>query len=177
MLRTVSLIVIAALLTPRPAMAGVATCGADGLPRDARDHVAEKFAGWKIVELRDLSKDDQQLWLSNYKDLCPGIVKGNFAGTDSYGVTLIRYVHGSLYQTLLLVDANIAASNLTILSKAGLGVTPNIIQRVPPGVYYDAEHRRRVKTSLDAIAYTKLESSTELYYYSNGKLKTMEISE
>lgn len=176
MLRTVSLIVIAALLTPRPVMAGAATCGADGLPRDGRDHVAEKFAGWKIVELQDLSKDDQQLWLSNYKDLCAGIVKGNFVGTDSYGVTLIRYIHGYLYQTLLLVNTKKATPNFITLSKAGLGATPSIIQKVPPGVYYDAEHRRRVKTSLDAIAYTKLGASTELYYFANGKLKTIEIS-
>src|ERR1700733_6042595 len=73
-LRIITLIVAIGFFLPLPVAARVLPCGMDSLPLGARNLVSERFKSWKILEISDLSVDDQKLWVSDHRNLCPVVL-------------------------------------------------------------------------------------------------------
>jgi hypothetical protein len=152
-------------------------CGTHSLPTGAQTALEHYLPNWKIVELDDLNPEDKKPWSENYADKCPGLIEGEFATPHSYAVTLILSSPGSLTQMLVLLEPAATGYKLRTLSEASQTAFPDVLLKLPRGVYSDAERTYSVKTNSDGIGYIHLEAGGVLYYATEGGFKSLVISE
>jgi hypothetical protein len=151
----------------------------DQLPPQAQKAVAAKLKHWKVVTTADLPADDREIWEDDYAENCPGITAGQFAPKQSpaFAVTLIRSIHGSLYQTLVLVAGQEQRYQVTTLSRSQKVAHPSIVRRLPSGSYSSAQGQMQIDAPFDVIGYETIQAGTIIYYWSNNKYKDIVISE
>jgi hypothetical protein len=149
------------------------------LPPQAQKAVAAKLKHWKVVTTADLPADDREIWEDDYTEQCPGITAGQFAPKQSqaFAVTLIRSMHGALYQTLVLVAEKDQRYQVTTLSRSQKVARPSIVRRLPGGSYSSAHGQTQIDAAFDVIGYEAIQAGTIIYYWSNNKYKDLIISE
>ena len=164
-------LIFAAALSAQPIMARAPSCGIDGLPSPVRRIVSEQFKTWKILQVSDLSSDDKQLWFENYNQYCPGILKGNFAGDQSYALALKKNIGSKIYQQIIVIRLQ-DYKNIFILGKPDYGSRPSVLLKAPPGKYRNFYQRsNHVITRFDGIVDTTLEANAVLFISPTENLK------
>jgi len=148
-------------------------------PPAVKKAVTAKLKGWKIVTVADLVGDDKQIWEDSYDEQCPGITTGRFGPgpSQAYAVTLIRSRSGALYQTLVLVSENNRRSQIFTLARSEKTARPSIVRRLPAGSYSSPQGETQIDSQFDVVAFEAIEAGTVIYYWSNGKYRSLVISE
>jgi len=149
------------------------------LPGQAQKAVTKKLKHWKVLTIADLPADDREIWEDDYDEKCPGITAGQFGPNhaQAYAVTLVRFMNGALYQTLVLVAEKNQRYQVTTLSRPQKVARPSIVRKLPGGTYSSAEGEMQIDAGSDVIAYETIEAGTIIYYWNNGKYKNLIISE
>jgi hypothetical protein len=163
--------------SPESSLAQTTKCGSATLPPKLQSQLAEHFNGWKVVDVSDLSAEDQEVWSESFAGKCPGYVEGNFTGRPSIAMTMIRYKGANLYQMLIVAEPRVRGYNIETLSGAEMAAVPDVVLKTSPRKYFNAERDHHVTIKFDGIVYTKLEAAATLYYFLNGKFRHLEISE
>jgi hypothetical protein len=177
-------VVLALALAPASIGQTHNTCRDKSLPADARSLIAKKFPDWRPKDVSDLSADDQQLWLKAHPKECPGVAFGHFEKPDSlaYGILLVpkSEVNGGYKIVVLSKVATADAYSLRMLdhaegqpySSSGL-----VISKAAPGAYSDFEETKSLRLKLDAVNVEWIEKGAVLYYWSQGRYRTVQTSD
>jgi hypothetical protein len=148
------------------------------LPFEAQSILNTQLPAWKIVELSDLSKDDQELWTKKRSGACPGLARGHFRGPlTSYGVTLIRRKGKRTYQTLVLLEENNKSYKLTTLSPAQITSRICVTFTVPPDSFDDLRTRKTIRTRTESIAYEDIEAGMWVYAWRKGHFQGIVVTD
>lgn len=149
------------------------------LPPQVKKAVTSKLKGWKILTIADLTHDDQEIFADSYEEQCPGFAAGQFAPGQSpaYAVTLIRSRNGALSQTLLLAAQKKGRYQVTTLSPQQRVSSPSIVRKLPRGNYSSPQGDTQIAAAFDVIAYEKIQAGTVIFYWSDGKYRSLVISE
>jgi hypothetical protein len=134
---------------------------------------------WKVVEVGDLSAEDQVLWAHLHPNGCPGIVSGYFDGSKrlSYAIVLIKRSGNTLRETLVVAREDGASAKLWVLSKARETVSPSVVVEDAPGKYRSSDGSREIRSRLPVFQYAKLEAGAILYYWKSGHFRSILYSE
>jgi len=142
-----------------------------------------KFPQWRPKQLSDMGADDQQLWLNgpNEKE-SPGIAIGHFEFPDelSYAVLLVRKSDPSGGYKLLVFSKGPTKDAFTwkLLDHAeGQTCSCLVISKTEPGKYSDWENKRSVQLKLDGIQVEWMEKGAQLYYWSESRYRTLQVSD
>jgi hypothetical protein len=153
------------------------------LPANAQLLIAGKFPDWRTKLLSDLSSDDQQLWMKAHPKECPGIASGHFAGPDSTAYALVLVpkadANGGYKVVVLTKAASADAYSVRILDHVenSLRGTGLVISRLRPGTYPDFERTTSMRTNLDSINVEWIESAAVVYYWQNGRYRTLQTAD
>lgn len=158
-------------------------CGTTALPPSAAQTLNSQVPGWKIAQLSELSPEHQQLWKTRHPEDCPGIVEGKFVPDvdKSFAVLLTEQENREQKLRVVLlvpIRRRRAAAGFRVVN-----VIPpsgaegeNVLKRVGPATYTGVEGKQ-VAISLDGIMLEQLESGSVLYYWHNGKFRSLLLSE
>jgi hypothetical protein len=158
-------------------------CRVSSLPSGAKALLDTKYADWRPKDVSDLGADDKELWTKAHPKECPGIAIGHFEEPDrlSYAALLVpksELKHG--YKILVLRELPIGdAYSATLLDQADGEYSSSglVISKVPPGKYSDFEDTASVRVKLDAVNVEWIEKGALLYYWANGKYRTIQTSD
>jgi hypothetical protein len=174
----------AVILAIVPASSGQQkNCRTSSLPSAAKALLDIEYAGWRPKDVADLGPDDRQLWLKAHPKDCPGIATGHFEQPEhlSYAVLLVPdspVKQG--YKILVLRELTIGntyAATLLDQADGGYPSSGMVISKVPPGKYSDFEETASVRLKLDAVNVEWIEKGAVLYYWANGKYRTLQTSD
>jgi hypothetical protein len=100
-MRAATALVLALPAHAAPAKRPATTCAS--LPEPVRAYLRSD-PQWKVVDIGDLDREDQQSWLENSGHACPGlaVVKLDGSGKTSYGVAQLRG-QGSKFQEKIVI--------------------------------------------------------------------------
>jgi len=139
------------------------------------------FPEWRPKQVSDLGADDRQLWLKAHAKQCPGVAIGRFKGNSTVS-----------YAFLLVPQSNPAGGyKLVVGSKASANEydfdlldhndnersTGMVISKVAPGTYPDFERTESITVKLDSINVEWIEAAAVLYYWSDGRYRTLQTSD
>jgi hypothetical protein len=145
------------------------SCKENSLPPTVRTIIEKKYAQWKITTEKDLTQDDQKLWAEIHPGECPGIAIGNFENPKfkSYAVLLIQREKNRLYNLLILIGKLKGEKyEVRVLSERSEVTIPQVIFKMPPGVYYSPDRSTKIEVNNDVIFYAQLEAGATMYYWS-----------
>jgi hypothetical protein len=159
-------------------------CGDAALPLRARLLIRKRFPGWRIKLPSDLVGFDKQAYAQDHPKECPGIAVGHFEdpSTKGYGLLLIPIPapqNGSKI-VVLSEDANSDGYSARVLahSEDQPGASSGLVlSKVPPGRYPGFDTTQAVRLKLDGLEAEWLEKSSVLYYWRNGKYRTLQTSD
>lgn len=176
------LLVWVVILVVMPASSGqVKPICQTSLAPSARAVLASKYADWRPKDVSDLGTDDKELWLNAHPKECPGIAVGHFEEADrlSYAVLLVPRLelqHG--YKILVLTPTgNGYAARILDHADGEYSSSGLVISKLPPGTYSDFEGTAPVRVTRDAINVEWIEKAGVLYYWANGKFRTIQTSD
>jgi len=160
------------------------TCDADTLPPQAKSLVTETFPGWRLKQTSDLEGYDRELWTKAHPKDCPGIAVGHFEFSDqtAYAIVLIpKSQPESGYKIVVLAKSTSAERySVKVLDhndgQAGAS-SGLVISKLPPGEYSGFDTTQSIKTKLDAFEAEWLEKSSVLYFWRNGRYRTLQTSD
>jgi hypothetical protein len=156
-------------------------CRQDGLSEKVQGEIAERFPNTKIEDISDLASEYRAMWLKAHASECPGIATGRYKGgnVDLFAILVLSTDRGKPGVKLLLVNpAARVGERVKVLDTVQIPTsTPNVIYTLPPGVYSDAEGTEKVRIPYDGVVLEQLEVGSILYYYRNGALKKLILSE
>jgi hypothetical protein len=171
------------------AIAAVSVAQAQGacqnvIPQDAQALIAGKFPGWRTKLLSDLGADDQQLWTKAHPRECPGTAAGHFEDHDSlaYAVLLVPKSDANRGYKIVVLSKSAASETYSakILDQAEgpqSGAPNLVISSLRPGTYPDFEGIKSVRLKLDSINAEWIEAAAVVYYWSNGRYRTLQTSD
>ena len=154
----------------------------DLLPSDTKLIVEQRFPDWRPKVLSDLSGYDKKLWVETHPKECPGIAEGHFEQPENvaYAVLLIpKSGHTASYKIIVLsktFEENVVRlldhAEGNVYSDSGL-----VISKELPGTKSGFDDAKLVRLKLDGLNVEWLEKSSVLYYWSNGKYRSLETSD
>lgn len=155
------------------------TCKADDLPSGAKLLVSKTFPGWRFKGTSDLVD-----YAKAHPKECPGIALGHFESPDqtAYGLLLVPTSGAETGYKIVVLSKSDTAGNYSIRvldhaeGQAGVG-SGLVISKVPPGKYSGFDSTRSIRVRLDAIEAEWLEKSSVLYFWKNGKYRTLQTSD
>jgi hypothetical protein len=174
-------VLTAAWLLPLAARAS-ADCSATVLPSAASELLKVKFPSWRPKQLSDLDPDDRQLWLKAHDKQCPGVAVGHFENAEETGYAVL----------LVPGEKPTGGYKLVVLStsKSGQGYTANILDQAEgetysglvmsvagPGKFSDFESTKSVQLKLDSIYLEWIEKGAQLFYWSGGRYRKLQVSD
>lgn len=158
-------------------------CSEEALPSQARLLIQRKFPGWRIKLPSDLDDFDKRDWDQYHSKECPGIAVGHFEASTvtGYGLLLvpISAPEGGSTIAVLSKPANTDAYSVKVLAHdeepgASSGL---VISRKRPGRYVGFDTRQSVGLELDGIEAEWIEKSSVLYFWRNGRYRTLQTSD
>lgn len=172
-----SIIVIVLLVEGSLARAQEHSCNIDALPPSVRALVEEKYPGWRLVEGSDLRSDDWSLWKKMHDGRCPGLAVGHYENhnDNSYAITLFKK-QPKLRQLLVVITPGASAPKLHELSRPQDVAYLSVVSKLPPGSYSDGEGKP-LRLRKESISYEAIEAGAIMYYYSQGRYKSVQSSE
>jgi hypothetical protein len=177
MIKGLIAVAICGLLSFQVVEAGVPPCR-HSVPRELLATVEGGQGKWRMVEIDQLSEDDQKLWPALKRGRCPGLAVGNFdhSGRRQFAILLrssgtpnTRLVHAvkvaaGHYETRTLFEGESTNSPVVYTGKPGKFSTPD-----------DREHA--VVLSAPPVILAVLESGETAYYFAGNELRSLLISE
>lgn len=154
------------------------SAGCSTLPKSVSTYVTAN-AGWSVVSLADLPRDDQDLWHQYHKDLCPGVAELKLYGPadKSIAIALIKKSNGQILEKLVLLSGIKSPSVPEEIVPATSVTTPFVVWKTRPGIYKDQDTSTNVHIANESIIYEKMESTSTQFYVEDGKLKSLLASE
>jgi hypothetical protein len=154
------------------------------IPPDAQALIASKFPGWRVKLLSDLGADDHQLWTKAKPRECPGIATGHFEDADSlaYAVVLVDKSDANAGYKIVVLSksAKTEAFAVRILDHAEgarNGASSLVISKLGPGTYPNFDQTKSLRLKLDSINVEWLEAAAVVYYWSNGRYRTLQTED
>ncbi len=132
-----------------------------------------KYPAWHIVNMSDLSPEDQDLWRRYQGAACPGQAQADLKGDGhvSYGLVLLSKEG---LRAVILLDDNGKYKPQILYSDKG---DVEVVHTAAPGPAYEFETKRRVNIPHQSFVFEHLESSATHYYWRNGKVESVTISD
>ena len=156
-------------------------CGSPRLPPKVDQILKHQFRDWKPKLFSDLSSDDQRVWNESHPRACPGIVSGHFEAADrmAYAILLVpKSAHGSGSKIIVISQASQGYAVRLLVQDQGSGPDSGLfISKAHPGAYSDFEDSRTIHLKLEAVEVEWLEKSSTLYYWSNGRYRSISTSD
>jgi len=156
-------------------------CGQAALPPQARALLGERFPKWRIKLPSDLDDFDKQAWAQEHPKDCPGLAIGHFedAIQVAYGLFLVpKSSAGSGSKLVVLAESKTAGGYVVRMLAEERGPESGmVISKVPPGKYPGFDTTQSVRLKLDGLEAEWLEKSSVLYYWRNGKYRTLQTSD
>lgn len=158
-------------------------CSEKALPPQARLLIHKKFPGWRIKLPTDLDDVDKRDWDQYHPKECPGLAIGHFEAPDitGYGLLLIPITapEGGSKIVVLGKTANTDGYSVKVLAYdeqqgASSGL---VISKARPGKYTGFDTTQSVRLKLDGIEAEWIEKSSVLYFWRNGKYRTLPTSD
>lgn len=160
---------------------GLGACGslhASCLPDRLDSQLKEAYPSWKVVELQDFESYDQELLREAHLDKCPGVAEGRFDGKHfSYAVTLFDKSNG-LRQMLIVLDPSQKknTADVHVISPPEPVSVLAIVSRRPPGDIESVDGKKLYLRN-DGINLEVLESGVNVYYFADGKYRSVLVSD
>ena len=145
----------------------------DNVPAKVAAYVATR-PGWHVIHLADLGSDDQALWSRYRGDACPGFARADLQGKGrwSYGLSLSK---GSDTQSIILYDDGNTMREKVLPADAG--VVRHVVHAAPPGPTSRFGIPKHIDIPHESLVFEVLESSAVQYYWRNGRLVDITISD
>lgn len=159
------------------------SCRTSSLPPGVKKLLDTKYSDWRPKDASELGADDKGLWMKAHPKECPGIAIGHFEESNrlSYAVLLVpksELKHG--YKIIVLRElptGNAYSARLLDQADGEYSSSGLVISKVPPGKYSDFENTASVRVKLDAVNVEWIEKAAVLYYWANGKYRTIQASD
>lgn len=158
-------------------------CSEQALPLKARSLIHKKFPGWRLKLPSDLKDFDKQAYTLDYPKECPGLAVGHFDASEltGYGLLLIPIAAPEDGSKIVILDktANTDGYSAKVLDHAeGQGASSGlVISKARPGRYTGFDRTQSVRLKLDGIEAEWLGKSSVLYFWRNGKFRTLQTSD
>lgn len=141
----------------------------------------QQFRNWRPKLFSDLSSDDQRVWNEDHRRSCPGIAAGHFESAEdlAYAILLISRSSGESGSKVIVISpaAHGYAVRLLVQHKGTGPDSGLVISKAHSGAYSDFEDRHTIHLKLDAVEVEWLEKSSTLYYWSNGRYRSIATSD
>jgi hypothetical protein len=150
------------------------------LPPDARDVVQRQFPTLRPKKLSDLSGYDKKLWLETHPKACPGIASGNFerSGSVAYAVLLVPTTGDDHIYKIVVVSKVQTGYHIRLLEEGKASADSGlVISKEQPGSYSEFDDGKSVRVLHDGVNVEWLEKSSVLYYWSQGKYRSIQTSD
>lgn len=184
-MRRLNLLLTVFIMAPAIALSARAQdkCGEKALPPQVRLLIHKRFPGWRTKLPSDLDDFDKRDWDQYHPKECPGIARGHFEAPDitGYGLLLIPMTAPENGSKIVILGkaANTDGYSIKIIvhdeepgASSGL-----VISKVSPGRYKGFDTRQSVRLKLDGIEAEWIEKSSVLYFWRNGKYRTLQTSD
>ena len=152
------------------------------LPPQASHVIEQKFPGWRAKDLSDLDEDDRKVLHAENAKACAGIAVGHFESVASiaYAILLIRKSAAEVgFKVIVLSrlgEGNVVRMIQHSDTEDGRGYGL-VISREPPGKKLGFDTSKAVRLKLDGVNVEYLEKSSVLYYWSNGRYRSLVTSD
>jgi hypothetical protein len=149
------------------------------LPKPLADVLRSSHSQWKVLELSDLTEDDRQIWEKARGKVCPGVARGDFDGSrkPQYAVLLLYRKTPTTLRLVHAVQAGNRPYRLLTMDE-GESSRPPVVHRQPPGKYYRAgDTKTAIDVRGDVIYLETIEAGATAFYFANGKLRKVLVSE
>lgn len=160
------------------------TCQANALPSEGKSLVSKTFPGWRLKRTSDLAEYDRQVWAKAHPKECPGIAVGHFeaSGQAAYGLLLVPKSGAETGYKIVVLSRSTNADHYSVRvldhtegqPGAGSGL---VLSKVPPGEYSGFDTTQSVRLTLDALEAEWIEKSSVLYFWKNGRYRTLQTSD
>ena len=154
------------------------------LPTSVQSLITKKFPDWRTKLVSDLGADDQQLWTKAHPRECPGIAAGHFEDHDSlaYALLLVPKSDANRGYKIVVLSESAATEpySVRILDHAEgprSGAPILAISSLRPGIYPDFERTKSVRLTLDSINVEWIEAAAVVYYWSDGRYRTLQTAD
>jgi len=146
------------------------------LPTEAKLKLEATYKGWTILEYDQLLAHQLELWGRR----CPGVAVGQFRqpqGND-YAVVIVRQINGTKQAKLVLVRQSKSGYAIQVLREEKKVPSYPVVHKEPPGEYrYIYDRKITIKAVRDVFVYEHLEATATLFYYKDGNLRKLLISD
>lgn len=154
------------------------------LPTKAQSLIENKFPGWRTKRVSDLGADDKKLWAKAHPAECPGIAAGHFEqpGLVSYAMILVPKSDADSGYMAVVLSTNTTSEDyeVRILDRAKgprSGADNLVISRLRPGTYPGFDGTKSLRLKLDSINVEWIEAAAVIYYWSNGRYRTLQTAD
>ncbi len=157
-------------------------CDPSSVPKAVRQALTATFPSWRVMRTADLEDPyHRELWLKAHAKECPGIAIGRFATrvAHSFAVLLIPTDPGKPgYKLVVFSTTQQGRVRAVVMEEVDYPIARSqVISRLPPGRYFNAERTRSVRLTLDGILIEQMEVGASLYYWSGGAYQRLAVSE
>lgn len=149
------------------------------LPQEIYKTLNTSYKDYRVLRVSDLNEEDQVIWKNSYKNICPGVVHGNFTENRKQYAVLLVPNNGDRkdFKVVLFGNQNGSSANAKeILSEKIIGNLP-VIRRSGPGIYIDRESNQRISVKNDALLIEHLESKITAIVYTKNKFHLITIAD
>jgi hypothetical protein len=164
-------ILLAAAVGPRFAVGDSLTQGCQKtLPTDLGTALSRSYRNWKVVDVEDLTQDDQTAWRSRYPQTCPGLTTGDFDGSKrtQFAVLLNTRNKPGSSQLVFAVKEKGGGYQFSRISLWPL-FWSSAVRRLPPGQYSDFYEREKIfNLKTDVIALGTTSDKAIGYFFLGG---------
>jgi hypothetical protein len=130
--------------------------------------------GWEIESIADLAPDDQSLWQKYHPDTCPGLAHADLHGNGDTSYALVLEKNK---QTRLIILLNDHGKLQQTLVGSGPTKSRYVVHSAMPGTTYEFETRKRYDLKQQSFVFEIMEASAEQYYWQDGKLNLVLITD
>jgi hypothetical protein len=154
-------------------------CSIEDAPPGVRQLLQENYSSWRVVMIRDLLAEDQQIWREHYPGKCPGYAAAHLSDAVrlSYAFNLIRKTRKAVYQAMIVIDPEEDGYKVHVLLKPFSIGRPSVMSIHPPGLVTSSVDGRSVRSKYSVITFEALESWAIVYYWSKGRYREIQISD
>lgn len=146
-----------------------------GLPAPLRALVQRQWPGWKVLDIADLSSEDQNLWTYARGRVCPGVTPGHFlnAREPSYAIAVIR---GHQEAVLLAYQSESKWQLSTVMPPTHVNGL-RVIWLAKPARYTDKVNSRKIQATMDSIGFEELGADVTIFVRQGNRFVPVRISQ
>lgn len=138
----------------------------------------ESNPSWKLVNVSDLVGDDRALWQQYHRGLCPGVASLNFGnGHTSVVLALLSRSRSKRLEKLVVLSQTCSDCSEKVISPAYEADQISVVWRTERGRFHDVMSGRNVFVKNDSAVYEVMESGALLFYWSNGKYRSLQTAD